>query len=142
MRTSPKGIALIKEFEGLRLESYQCSAGKWTIGYGSTRGVKPAMTITPTEAEERLAFDLRHAEAAVERFAPATIRQHQFDALVSFAFNLGTEALRHSTLLAKLSRGDARGAAEEFDRWVYAGGKVLPGLARRRAAERVMFEGK
>lgn len=140
MQTSQRGIDLIKEFEGCRLEAYRCSAGVWTIGYGSTRGVKPGMVITADAADERLREDLRHAEGAVKRFAPATIRQHQFDALVSFAFNIGVEALRHSTLLAKLNRGDARGAGEEFERWVYAGGQVSPGLARRRKAERALFE--
>jgi lysozyme len=140
MQTSQRGIDLIKEFEGLRLEAYKCSAGKWTIGYGSTRGVKPADVITADQAEERLRFDLRHAEAAVKRWAPSNIRQHQFDALVAFTFNVGAEALKHSTLLAKLTRGDARGAAEEFERWVYAGGQVLPGLVRRRKAERALFE--
>lgn len=140
MQTSERGIALIKEFEGCRLEAYRCSAGVWTIGYGSTRGVKPGDKITAEAADERLRFDLRHAENAVKRYGPPGLRQHQFDALVSFVFNLGAEAFRHSTLLAKLTRGDARGAGEEFERWVYAGGRESPGLARRRKAERALFE--
>jgi lysozyme len=141
MQTSPRGLALIKEFEGLRLEAYRCSAGVWTIGWGSTRNVRPGQTITEAAANERLAFDLRHAEAAVKRHCPPTIRQHQFDALVSFVFNLGAEAFRYSTLLQMIQRGDLKRAAEEFDRWVHADGKVSVGLARRRAAERKLFEG-
>jgi lysozyme len=98
------------------------------------------MVITADAADERLREDLRYAEHTVKRWAPPNTRQHQFDALVSFVFNVGAHAFRHSTLLAKLNRGDARGAGEEFERWVYAGGQVSPGLARRRKAERALFE--
>lgn len=140
MRTSSAGLSLIKEFEGLRLAAYQCSARKWTIGYGSTRGVKPGDAITAEQAGERLLFDIREAEGAVQRRVTARLAQHQFDALVAFAFNVGAEAFGRSTLLAKLNQRDYAGAAEEFAKWTHVAGKVVEGLVRRRQAERALFE--
>ncbi len=142
MRTSESGLALIRQFEGLRLSAYRCPAGIATIGYGSTAGVQMGQTITSERAEELLREDVRQFEAAVSRLVKVPLTQGQFDALASFAFNLGAKSLEKSTLLRLLNAGDYSGAAAQFDRWVYASGKKLSGLVKRRAAERALFEGK
>ncbi|HHR5464400.1 TPA: lysozyme [Salmonella enterica subsp. enterica] len=144
MRISEKGIALIKTFEGCKLTAYQDSAGVWTIGYGWTRPVdgKPVhrgMTIDQTTAERLLKTGLVSYENDVSRLVKVGLTQGQFDALVSFTYNLGARALSTSTLLRKLNGGDYAGAADEFLRWNKAGGKVLNGLTRRREAERALF---
>lgn len=139
MKTSEKGIALIKEFEGLRLEAYKCQADVWTIGYGHTREVKPGDSITEETAERMLVDDVRVFELAVERALTIPVTQYQFDALVSLAFNIGANAFAGSTLVKKLNAGDMKGAADEFLRWNKAGGRVLNGLTRRREAERALF---
>ena len=141
MRVSTAGLALIKRFEGLRTEAYRCPAGVWTIGYGSTRGVREGMRITEAQAEALLLRDVERFERAVAGMVEVPITQGQLDALVSFAFNLGPEALRRSTLLKRLNASEYAKAAQEFARWNRAGGRVLPGLTKRRAAERAMFEG-
>lgn len=140
MRTGQDGIDLIKHFEGLRLEAYQDSVGVWTIGYGSTKDIKEGMRITPFMAEQFLRDDLEEAEKAVSRLVDVSLTQNEFDALVSFAFNLGAGNLQHSTLLRKLNNSDKVGASDEFLRWVNAGGKKLEGLVRRRKAERALFK--
>ncbi|MTK06835.1 MAG: glycoside hydrolase family protein [Hungatella sp.] len=137
--TSQAGINLIKSFEGLRLTAYQDSVGVWTIGYGHTSGVKSGMTITEAQAEAYLKSDLKSAENTVNNKVTYAISQNQFDALVSFTFNLGGGNFGSSTLLKKLNQGDINGAANEFDKWIYAGGEVLDGLVKRRAAEKEMF---
>lgn len=142
MTLSPAGLALIKRFEGLRTEAYRCPAGVWTIGYGSTRGVREGMRITEAQAESLLVEDCKRFERAVVGMVEVPITQGQFDALVSFAFNLGAEALRRSTLLRLLNQSRYAEAASQFPRWNKAGGRVLDGLTKRRAAERAMFEGK
>jgi len=142
MKTSPEGIALIKKFEGCRLTAYQDSVGVWTIGYGSTKDIKKGMRISHIQAEKFLVDDLDEAEGAVSRLVEVDINQNEFDALVSFAFNLGGGALSKSTLLKNLNAGDKSGASDEFPRWVYAGGEILDGLVRRRNAERAMFLGE
>jgi len=150
VRTSQNGIDLVKAFEGLHkvkadgnVRSYRCPAGRWTIGYGHTHGVKSGMTITPEEAEELLVEDLKTAEASVERLVKVDLTQNQFDALVSFVFNLGHGNFANSTLLRKLNRGDYEEAAEEFVRWnkarVDGELKPLAGLTRRRTAEAALF---
>lgn len=141
MRTSQKGIDLIKKFEGCRLEAYRCPAGIWTIGYGHTKGVKEGQKITQEQAEELLRDDLRVYEQAVESCVKVPINQNQFDALVSFCYNCGGEALRTSTLLRLLNESKYSEAGEQFLRWNKAGGKVLAGLTRRREEEREMFLG-
>ena len=149
MRTSDVGIALIKKYEGLRLKAYKCPAGVWTIGYGHTRGVQPGDRITPEQAEEYLREDLKDCEQDVMDLVEVFINQNQFDALVSFVYNVGAdidtdhfaEGLGDSTLLIKLNGGDPEGAAREFPKWVYAGGKKLNGLIARREAERQLFLG-
>lgn len=137
--TSQKGIDLIKSFEGCRLVAYQDSVGVWTIGYGHTSGVYAGMTITEQQAEDFLRADLGTSESAVNRLVTYSINQNQFDALVSFTFNVGSGNFGGSTLLKKLNAGDTTGAADQFDVWVYAGGQVLEGLVRRRAAEKELF---
>jgi lysozyme len=142
MRTSQNGVDLIKHFEGVRLDAYQCSAGVWTIGYGHTRGVKPGARITEHDAERMLESDIESFERGVLRHVKVTLTQSQFDALVSFSFNVGLGALVHSALLRRLNAGDIIGAADQFLRWNKAAGKVLAGLVRRRAAERALFLGQ
>lgn len=140
MQISNAGLDLIKQFEGLYLKAYRCPAGVPTIGYGHTAGVAMGQTITQQQADDYLRRDVRQFERAVERLVSVPLTQGQFDALVSFAFNLGEGALAQSTLLRLLNAGDYAGAAAQFDRWNKAGGRVLPGLVRRRAAERALFE--
>lgn len=144
MQTSEKGIALIKEFEGCKLTAYRDSVGVWTIGYGWTQPVdgKPiraGMTIKQETAERLLKTGLVSYESDVSRLVKVGLTQGQFDALVSFTYNLGARSLSTSTLLRKLNAGDYAGAADEFMRWNKAGGKVLNGLTRRREAERALF---
>lgn len=139
MRTSQRGLSLIKSFEGLRLLAYRDAVGIWTIGYGATRGVKAGMSITKEQAERMLLNDVQRFEPEVERLVQVPLTGNQWDALVSFTYNLGAANLESSTLLRLLNRGDYAGAAEQFPRWNKAGGKVLPGLVRRREAERVLF---
>lgn len=144
MQTSDKGIALIKQFEGCKLTAYQDSVGVWTIGYGWTKPVdgKPiraGMTINQETAERLLKTGLVSYESDVSRLVKVGLTQGQFDALVSFTYNLGARSLSTSTLLRKLNAEDYAGAADEFLRWNKAGGKVLNGLTRRREAERALF---
>ena len=140
MKISDDGLTLIKRFEGVRRVAYQDSVGVWTIGYGSTTEVDPGMRITQAEAEERLQKDVRHAEDCINSAVSVPLTQGEFDALCSFVFNLGCAAFRGSTLLRKLLDSDYDGAAAEFARWDKAGGRVLAGLTRRRAAEAARFE--
>lgn len=137
---SDQGIALIKRFEGLRLKSYLDPVGVATIGYGHTKGVRlNDPEITEYDANRLLAEDLVLYEKAVNEMVEVSVSQNQFDALISFSFNLGIGALRGSTLLKKLNAGET--CSNEFLRWNMAGGKAIPGLARRRQAEKRMFDG-
>lgn len=138
-RINEAGRRLIKEAEGLRLSAYLCPAGVWTVGWGSTREVYEGMEITEEEAEARLDADLSVFESGVEKCVGVPLTDNQFSALVSFAFNLGLGNLKSSTLLRKLNGRDYQGAADEFTRWDNAGGKALPGLTKRRQAERALF---
>ena len=134
------GVDLIKESEGLRLVSYVCPAGKWTIGFGSTGpDVGPNMVITHAEAEARLDADLAHIEKGVEALVKVPISGNQFSALCSFAYNLGLGALGGSTLLRRLNAGDTSGAADEFLRWDHIGQSENDGLKTRRTKERALF---
>lgn len=141
MKVSDKGIALIKEFEGCKLAAYKDSVGVWTIGYGHTRSARQGMVITQAQANELLALDVATHASGVYKALQVKLEQHQFDAVVSLAFNVGVSAVRNSTLMKMINRGDVKPAAAQFDRWNKAGGKVLAGLTRRRAAERKMYEG-
>lgn len=147
MITSEKGIRLIKQFEGCRLTAYPdpgTGGDPWTIGYGWThpidgKPVKPGMTIDQETADRLLKTGLVSYENDVLKLVKVKLTQGQFDALVSFAYNVGSRSLSTSTLLKKLNGGDVNGAADEFPRWNKAGGKVMSGLTRRREAERAMF---
>lgn len=138
------GIIIVKSFEGLELRAYRDPVGIWTIGYGHTSmagppDVYPGMVITEAEADRILRRDLDLFEAGVKRGLTISTTADQYSALVSFAFNVGLGAFRDSTLLRKHNAGDFAGAANEFLRWVYAGGQFLPGLERRRKAERALY---
>ena len=139
MKTSPKGIALIKEFEGQRLKAYKCPGGVWTIGYGHTAGVKPGMVISEVQAEEYLKADLIAFERYLNGLGLA-LNQNQFDALVSFIYNVGTGNFSSSTLLRKVrANPQDNSIMDEFLRWVYSKGRVLPGLQRRRLDEMKLY---
>lgn len=134
-RINDEGLALIKQWEGFRPQAYLCPAKVWTIGYGSTVGVTEGMKITKAKAEKLLLKDLERFEAAIERLVTVPLNDNQFAALVSWAFNVGEGAVAKSTLLRKLNAGDYDAVPVELARWNKAGGKVLAGLANRRAAE-------
>ncbi len=139
MKASEKAYSLIRQFEGLRLTAYQCPAGVWTIGYGHTSGVVPGMIITKEQAEEFLRQDSEAVENIVNAECPG-LRQCQFDALVSFVFNVGGGNFRKSTLLEKVKANpDDNSIMDEFLRWVYAKGVALPGLQKRRIAEMRLY---
>lgn len=139
MHISQKGIDLIKSSEGLRLEAYQDSVGVWTIGYGTTRGVKAGMKISMAQAEEYLKADVARFEPELAALVKVPLNQNQWDALMSFVYNLGSANLSSSTLLKLLNAGNYSGAAEQFPRWNKAGGKELAGLTKRRNAEQALF---
>ena len=140
MNISQTGIDLIKQFEGCKLEAYQCSAGVWTIGYGHTGSdVTKGRKITQNDAESLLKQDLIVHCNNVLKLVKVKLNQNQFDALVSFEYNVGYGNLSSSTLLKLLNKGDYTGAAGQFEKWVYAGGKVLAGLQKRRKAEKELF---
>jgi len=143
-KISSDGLLIVKHFEGRELRAYQDSVGVWTIGYGHTSAagapqVYAGLTITEQQAEDILKKDLELFENGVRDLVKVPINGDQFAALVSFSFNVGLGALADSTLLRKLNSGDYQGAANEFPRWVKAGGQTLPGLVRRRDAERALF---
>lgn len=134
------GIDLVKASEGVRLKAYRDPVGVLTIGYGHTgTDVYEGQTISEGEAAQLLMDDVKFAEVGVKAYVNVPISQNQYDALVDFTFNLGVGALRSSTLLKKLNAGDYVGAGKEFFRWDKAGGKVLPGLTKRRAAEAALW---
>ncbi len=140
------GLDLVKEFEGLarqlsdgRIAAYLDAVGIPTIGYGHTAGVQMGQVISVQEADRFLRQDLQEAETAVSQLVQARINENQFSALVSFVFNLGGGAFAESTLLREVNAGNLQAAAAQFPRWVYAGGRQLPGLVRRRQAEQALF---
>lgn len=147
MQISDNGFELIKRFEGCSLTAYPdpaSGAEPWTIGYGWThpvdgRPIHAGMTIKQETAERLLKTGLVSYESDVSRLVNVGLTQGQFDALVSFTYNLGARSLSTSTLLRKLNAGDYTGAADELLRWNKAGGRVLNGLTRRREAERALF---
>lgn len=147
---SQEGVDLVKRFEGLHkikedglVHSYRCPAGKWTIGFGSCKGVRSGMKITVEEAEQRLKDDIDEHGKIVKRLVNVPLTQGQFDALTSFVFNLGGGAFKSSTLLKVLSAGNYDACPEQILRWNKArvDGKLQPlrGLTRRRAAEAAIF---
>lgn len=145
MKTSDEMTEWIRKFEGLRLSAYKCAAGVWTIGYGHTgNDVKRGMVINRFQAEDYLKKDIARHEAAVGRIFPdVELMQGQFDALVSFCFNLGEGNLQSSTLAKKIKANAADPSIpREFSRWVYAKGVKLPGLVKRRQVEAKFWEGQ
>ena len=149
-RINAAGLAVIKAFEGLATTAYPdpgTGGEPWTIGYGHTSAagdpkVYPGLKITAAQAEEILKRDLLLFERAVTQSVTRSPTSNQFAALVSFTFNVGPNNLRTSTLLKKHNAGDTAGAANEFLKWVYAGGRVMAGLERRRKAERALYLGQ
>ncbi len=139
-RTNDRGIGLIKSFEGLRLQSYQCAAGVWTIAYGHTgRDIVANMTCTEEEAEAWLRQDLLASEAAVSRLVKVPISDNAFAALVSLVFNIGAGGFASSTVLRKTNEGKFPAAAKAFLLWNKVKGKVNMGLCRRRKIEAELF---
>jgi lysozyme len=143
MQVSPTGVALTKSMEGCSLKAYPDPAtggAPWTIGYGHTGpDVKPGLTITQAQADALLNTDLARAGLVVCSLVRVYLTQNQFDALADFVFNVGAGNFRGSTLLRLLNAGDVNGAANEFIRWNLASGRILPGLVKRRKAERDLF---
>lgn len=152
MKISPAGLAFIQDFEGYHRKlpdggcaAYRCQIGngmddgKWTIGFGCTEGITASTIWTRAQADEAFLRELSRFEAAVTRLVTVPMNQHQYDALVSFAYNCGEGALAKSTLLRKFNAGDSEGAAQAFGSWTKSRGIVVSGLVRRRAAEAAMF---
>ena len=156
MITSEKGIKLIKHFEGCHLKPYLCPALLWTVGYGHV--LYPEQNRLPlaqrksynlkiehfrnweqSEVDALLKQDLQRFERGVLRYITVPLKQNEFDALVSFSFNLGLGTLQRSSIRSKLNRGDKEGAIETLLKYCRAGGKILKGLQRRRAAEADLF---
>jgi lysozyme len=144
MTSSPAATDLIKQFESLRLDAYLCPSGVWTIGWGHTEGVREGLRITEGLAEEFLRRDIALVDRGLATVIRAPLTQGQHDALVSLCFNLRGGAPRLPSiaprLVAKINQGDYAGAADELLDIDRANGQVLPGLARRRIAERALFE--
>ena len=143
MKTSKEGKNIIKMYEGFKPFAYVCPAGVMTIGFGTTRingePVKEGMKITTDEANVLLDEDLFKFEEAINNLVEVELTQNQFDALASFVYNVGIGAFKSSTMLKKLNAEDYEGASKEFPRWNKSNKKVLPGLTRRRNAERELF---
>ena len=142
MNISKEGIDLIKEFEGCELTAYRCSANVLTIAYGRIKGVKEGDTCTKEQAEEWLHEELIEYESYINDMVEVSLLQNQFDALVSWVYNLGPSNLKSSTLLKVLNAGEYKSVPEQIKRWNKASGKVLEGLVRRREAESLLFQGK
>ena len=142
MKLSLEGVELIKKFEGCELTAYRCSANVLTIAYGRIKEVKEGDTCTQEQAEEWLTEELLEYESYVNDMVEVSLLQNQFDALVSWVYNLGPSNLKSSTLLKVLNSGEYKSVPEQIKRWNKAGGKVLEGLTRRRQAEALLFEGK
>lgn len=140
MNASVKGYNIIKKYEELRLEAYICPAGVPTIGWGHTRNVQLGQKITKEKAEQLLMEDVSFAVADVNRLVKKTLTQSQFDALVSFVFNIGAPQFSESTLLLVINRNpNDIGIKPQFQRWVYGKGKLLPGLITRRQEEADLY---
>jgi len=135
LKTSAAGLALIADFEGCRLSAYQCSAGVWTNGIGHTAGVKPQTHISERQAAVNLVEDVMRVEKGIARCMPVAMPQPVYDAVVSFAFNVGVTAACKSTLSFFINKGKWRDACEQLPRWVFVNGVRVTGLERRRANE-------
>ena len=135
MKISNNGLDLVKHFEGLVLEAYKCPAGVWTIGYGHTKDVQPGDSWSEDHADHMLEVEMEEYEKYINDLVTVELNQNQFDAMVSWVYNLGVGNLQSSTLLKVLNAGDYAGVPEQIMRWNKAGGKVLEGLTRRSQAE-------
>ena len=152
MNVSAHAVNIVKQYEGFYSKAYLCPAGKWTIGWGHTKNVKPGDVCSKELAEIYLKEDLQVAAGVVDRYVKVPLTQGQYDALASFCFNVRPDLFRNSTLLKKLNKGDYAGAADQFSRWIYGGDQngdkkitkadALLGLIKRRAAERALFLSK
>lgn len=134
-RINGEGLALIKRWEGCKLEAYRDVGGVWTIGYGHTRTARQGLTITQEQAEGLLREDLRVYEAAVDDAVHVDLTENQFAALVSWTFNVGVGAMRRSALIRRLNAGEYDAVPGELARWNKVKGGIVPGLSNRRAAE-------
>ena len=141
-KISAEGIGLIKKFEGLELEAYQCSAGVWTIGYGHTKGVREGDVISEDHANHLLEVELEEYEGYVNQHVKVPLKQCHHDSLTAFVYNLGPNNFMNSTLLRVLNEGQYEEVPAQIKRWNKASGQVLEGLVRRREAEALLFEGK
>ncbi len=150
MKAGVEAVRIIKEYEGLMLTAYKCPAGIWTIGWGHTKGVKEGQRVSVEQALRLLQADIADVAAGVNSLLNVAVTQYQFDALVSFAFNVGldidadtkAEGLGDSRLLELVNAAEYTLASLEFPKWVYGGGKVLGGLVARRRQEQELFQGK
>ena len=146
MKVSKECLEMIKHHEGVRSKPYKCPAGLWTVGVGHVIGDGKSLpkewnrTFTPDEIDSILAADLQRFERGVLRLCPRNLNQNRFDALVSFAFNVGLGSLQRSTLRMKHNRGEIDACAQEFLKWSKAGGKVLKGLLKRRQDESRLYQ--
>ena len=145
MKVSDKCINMIKHHEGFVRKPYQDPIGLWTVGVGHLIGDGKKLPkewnkeFTDEEVDNILCEDLERFEIGIQRLTKVSLTQSQFDALVSFSFNVGLGNFQSSTLRSKLNRGDYEGASNEFPKWRKAGGKILKGLVRRRADEKNLF---
>ena len=140
MKLNEAGLALLKEFEGCKLKAYRDIVGILTIGYGHTgKDVNDGQVLTQEEADALLVKDLEKLQNNIRPHIKVLLTDNQFSALVVFSYNVGYIAFSGSTLLSKLNNNDFNGAAEQFVRWNRAGGKAVPGLTRRREAEKNLF---
>jgi lysozyme len=139
MNISLDGIALVKQFEGCKLEAYDDGGGVQTIGYGHTDGVREGQACTQEQADCWLSGELAKIAQWLDKTLAIDVSQKQFDALCSFVYNVGEGAFLKSTLLRKLNAGDIAGAAAEFQKWDHDNGRVVAGLTKRRAAEARLF---
>lgn len=145
MKPSDALVDFLRWWEGLpggkpALQAYDDGGGVWTIGYGTTGDVHPGDECSEDEALEMLLGDIEETWGEIDPLIRVTIAQHELDALVSLAYNIGVNAFRKSTLLSRLNSGDFGSASDEFARWNRQGGRILPGLVKRRAAERRIFD--
>ncbi len=142
MKISLEGLGLIKKFEGCELEAYKCAAGVWTIGYGSTKGVKEGDSLTQEDADKLLRHEMDEYEGYIKDMVKIDLKQNEFDSLVSWVFNLGPANLKTSTMLKVINDNKLEEVPSQMKRWNKANGKVLEGLIRRREAEALLFQGK
>jgi len=139
MKISDAGVSAVKGFEGFRAKAYLCPAGVWTIGFGTTNGVKEGDSVTRARAEELLKSDLKWAEAVINKKVTVKLKQNQFDALCSFVYNIGETAFSKSTMLKLLNKGQYDAVPAQIARWNRVGKEVNRGLTIRRAAEADMW---